>query len=158
MIKNFICDVDGCLTDGKIYWEAQGRKMFKAFGCHDADGLRLLRRLAPDLNILFISADSNGASISSSRIGHMGYKFSLVSEHDRFEFVQGFNFAETVFMGDGYWDAPVLRSAYLGIAPAQARPEARRAANYVTANCGGEGAVMDACMIILNEMGIIHDA
>ena len=95
-----------------------------------------------------------GSLISGSRIEHMRLQFEIVFEEDRYEFVQQYNFSETVFMGDGYWDASVLKSARIGIAPAQARAEARAAADYVTPSAGGEGAVMDACLFILREMGV----
>ena len=56
-------------------------------------------------------------------------------------------------MGDGYYDAPIIKSAALGIAPAQARMEARHSADYITPSRGGEGAVMDACLYIMRRMG-----
>jgi 3-deoxy-D-manno-octulosonate 8-phosphate phosphatase KdsC-like HAD superfamily phosphatase len=59
-------------------------------------------------------------------------------------------------MGDGFYDAPIIKSAVLGIAPAQARKEARSAADYITPSNGGEGAVMDACLHILDKLGISY--
>ena len=151
MIKYFICDVDGCLNNGIIYWGVDG-KPFKAFGNYDHDGLKMLRK---HVEIHFISADSSGFDIMKSRIvQHMKFPLHLVSEQERFSFVEKFNFDQTAFMGDGFFDAPIIKAAKIGIAPAQARDEAKLQADYVTPSRGGHGAVMDACLFILNKMNI----
>lgn len=149
MIKRFICDVDGCLNDGKIYWTAQG-KMFKAFGPHDQDGLKLLK---PHVDIEFITADQAGWDITYSRIvTHSHYALTLVPEDKRYDYVSAQGFENVAYMGDGFHDAAILKMVQLGIAPRNARIEAKEAAGYVTASAGGEGAVMDACLIILRAM------
>jgi len=151
--KHFICDVDGCLNDGVIYWGQDG-KPFKAFGNYDHEGLKFLKG---HLNIEFITADKAGWDISHSRIvNHMGFPLTLVSESHRYIFVEQFGFESTVYMGDGFHDAKIIQAAALGIAPLQARQEAREVADFVTASKGGEGAVMDACLHILNKMDIIY--
>lgn len=148
-MKYFICDVDGCLNDGKIYWGAEG-KPFKAFGNYDHDGLRLLR---PYLDIKFITADETGWSIIKSRVvDHMKFELHLVKEKDRYQWVESFGFDQVAYMGDGYYDAPIIKVASLGIAPKQGRIEARASADYVTPSNGGEGAVMDACLYILDKL------
>jgi len=148
-MKYFICDVDGCLNDGKIYWSAEG-KPFKAFGNYDHDGLRLLR---PYLDIKFITADETGWSIIKSRVvDHMKFELHLVKEKDRYQWVESFGFDQVAYMGDGYYDAPIIKVASLGIAPKQGRIEARASADYVTPSNGGEGAVMDACLYILDKL------
>jgi 3-deoxy-D-manno-octulosonate 8-phosphate phosphatase (KDO 8-P phosphatase) len=147
----FICDVDGCLNDGKIYWAADG-KPFKAFGNYDHDGLKMLKQ---HLTIKFITADAKGWDISFSRIcTHMGFELHLVKESARYDWVKNLDFETVAYMGDGFYDAPIIKSAAIGIAPAQARVEARRLADYVTPNAGGEGAVMDACLYVLDTMGV----
>lgn len=155
MIKYFISDVDGCLNDGNIYWGADGEKPFKAFGNYDHDGVKLLR---DHVKIIFISADRHGWDILKTRIvDHMKCELHLVLEKDRYEFVKKFNFDEVAYMGDGIYDAKIIREAKLGIAPAQARIEARQAADYVTPSCGGRGAYLDACVQIMKLMGITYD-
>jgi 3-deoxy-D-manno-octulosonate 8-phosphate phosphatase (KDO 8-P phosphatase) len=154
MIKTFICDVDGCLNDGVIYW-AVGGKPFKAFGNYDHDGIKMLRR---HLDIQFISADRAGWPIMKDRIvKHMGCKLHLVSEADRYAYVSDHGFDTVAYMGDGFYDAPIIQMAALGIAPAQGRIEARNAADYVCPSRGGEGAVMDACLFIMRRMGIKYE-
>lgn len=155
MYKRFILDVDGVLNDGKIYWGANG-KPFKVFGNYDHDGLKALR---PHLDIQFITADKAGYDIAHSRIvDHMNFPLTLVGEKERFDWVlsQG-NPATTVYMGDGPHDAAIIKNVGLGIAPAQAWTTTALAADYLTLREGGDGAVMEACVYILNEMGIEHD-
>lgn len=155
MFKRFILDVDGVLNDGMLYWGADG-KPFKAFGNYDHDGLKLLRN---HLDIEFISADQQGWPITESRIvQHMKFPLSMVKEADRLAWILAKGDPmETIFMGDGPYDAKIFPHVGLSIAPAQAWNSARLAATYVTPREGGRGAVMDACVYIMNTIGIEHE-
>lgn len=155
MITTFISDIDGCLNDGRIYWGADGQKPFKAFGNYDHDGVKLLK---DHVKLIFISADGHGWDIIKSRVeGHMKCELHLVPEKDRFKFVESYGFENIAYMGDGIHDAKIIRAAKLGIAPAQARIEARHAADYVTPSNGGEGAYLDAAVYIMKLMGIPYE-
>lgn len=155
MYKRFILDVDGVLNDGMLYWGHDG-KPFKAFGNYDHDGLKLLRNY---LTIEFISADEVGWPITYSRITeHMKFPVTMVKEKDRLEWILSKGDPkETIFMGDGPYDAKIFPHVGLSIAPAQAWRTAGEAATYVTFYEGGKGAVMDACIYIMDEMGIDHE-
>jgi len=147
-------DVDGVLNDGMLYWYAGG-KPFKAFGNYDHDGLKMLRK---HLEIEFVSADEVGWPITESRIiEHMKFPCTMVKEKDRLDFVlnKG-NPEETIFMGDGPFDAKIFPHVGLSIAPAQAWRTAISNATYITPREGGKGAVMDACVYIMDKMGIEH--
>jgi 3-deoxy-D-manno-octulosonate 8-phosphate phosphatase (KDO 8-P phosphatase) len=155
MFEYFISDVDGCLNDGKIYWAADGQKPFKAFGNYDHDGVKLLKN---HIKLIFISADKHGWDILKTRIvDHMKCELHYVPEKDRFKFVENYGFGKVAYMGDGVYDAKILSSAKLGIAPAQARIEARQAADFVTPSNGGEGAYLDAALHIMKLMDIQYE-
>jgi 3-deoxy-D-manno-octulosonate 8-phosphate phosphatase (KDO 8-P phosphatase) len=155
MFEYFISDVDGCLNDGKIYWAADGQKPFKAFGNYDHDGVKLLKN---HIKLIFISADKHGWDILKTRIvDHMKCELHYVPEKDRFKFVEYYGFDKVAYMGDGVYDAKILSSAKLGIAPAQARIEARQAADFVTPSNGGEGAYLDAALHIMKLMDIQYE-
>jgi len=147
MIKNFILDVDGVLTDGRVLYSNLG-KIYKVFGPHDKDGIKLIK---PYVNIQFITADKIGYPISVARIVK-DWQFPesslhLVSEESRMQwFIDKVDLDTTAFMGDGIHDAPILQKVKFGIAPANARIEAKNAAKYVTPSKSGEGAVLDACL------------
>lgn len=154
--RRFILDVDGVMTNGMLYWDANGNKPFKAFGSYDTDGLKFLTNY---IDIEFISADTIGFDVTASRLrDYLGFPLAIVKEADRLAYVQSRGpVGETIFMGDGPHDAAVIRAVGFGIAPAQAYITARRAADYVTASPGGSGAVMEACVRIMDSMGINHD-
>lgn len=146
-LRNFILDVDGVMTTGQFLYTAQG-KLAKVFGPHDADGLKMLENR---LHIQFITADKRGWDITYRRIcTDMGFALTLVTESQRLDIIKQINPEETIFMGDGYYDAPLIKQCAVGIAPANARIEAREAADFVTPSKSGEGAVMDACLYIRN--------
>src|SRR5204863_6933773 len=94
---HFVLDVDGVLTTGQFLYSIEG-KIFKIFGPHDADGLKMLRN---KLKISLISADHRGFNISQKRAEDMGYPIALVSEQDRYEYVKKtYGFENLIFMGD----------------------------------------------------------
>ncbi len=145
----FILDVDGVMTTGQFFYSPKG-KAFKVFGPHDADGLKLIK---DKVEIRFITSDKRGFPISKKRIDDMGYPIELVTEGDRHKYIkEKFGFENTIFMGDGIFDAPVIRDCMFGIAPANARIEAKRWAKYVTPSKSGEGAVCDACIVINKKL------
>lgn len=143
---NFMLDVDGVLGTGQFLYSAEG-KIYKIFGPHDADGLKLIK---DKLHIGFISADHRGFAISKKRISDMGFELELVLEKDRYNHLKNkYGLENLIFMGDGIFDAPLIRDCKYGIAPANARKEAKAVAKFVTESNAGEGAVCDACIKIL---------
>ena len=142
---NFVIDVDGVMTTGQFLYSADG-KAYKIFGPHDADGLKMVK---DKLNIVFLTADKRGFAISKKRIDDMGYPLELVTESDRYNYIkEKFGFEKTIFMGDGIFDAKIIKECKFGIAPANAREEAKAAAHFVTNSKSAEGAVCDACLEI----------
>ena len=143
---NFVLDVDGVMNTGQFLYSKEG-KAYKVFGPHDYDGLKLLK---DKLQIKFITADRRGYSITKKRIVEdMRFELDLISEQERFNYIkQNFDLKALIYMGDGYHDAKILRACKFGIAPANARKEAKEAADFVTESRSAEGAVFDACIEI----------
>ncbi len=142
---NFVLDVDGVMTTGQFLYSSEG-KAYKIFGPHDADGLKLLK---DKMNIVFINADKRGFEISKKRIDDMGFPIILISEQERYNYIkEKFGFENTIFMGDGIFDAPLIKDCKFGIAPFNARPEAKEVADFITPSKSAEGAVCDACIEI----------
>lgn len=149
MIKNVVFDVDGVFTDGSFLYDITG-KVYKRFGAHDSDGIKCLRVFG--VNFFAISADKRGFNISKARMHDMGIELYLVSESDRYEFVKSkCNLNATAFVGDGAWDAQLLRDCCLGIAPANATNLAKKSADFVLQNRGGDGAVFEAIELIIKQ-------
>lgn len=150
MITKLVLDVDGVLTTGHLLYSKEG-KIYKVFGPHDSDGLKIIKNYIKDIQ--FITADLLGWDITYARIV-TDWKFSseqlqFVPEGHRMKwFMDNCNLDETAFIGDGYYDAPILKKVKIGIAPANARKEAKNAADYVTESDSGSGAVLDACLYL----------
>jgi 3-deoxy-D-manno-octulosonate 8-phosphate phosphatase (KDO 8-P phosphatase) len=148
-IKNFVLDVDGVFTDGKFYYTVDG-KVMKKFGPEDNDALSLLK---DKLRIHVVSGDKNGFAITKRRIvDDMGLPLDLVSTFRRIEWIrERFDPEETIYMGDGIFDPLVFRHVAYGIAPANAFFKTKEQARFVTSARGGEGAVAEACLHILER-------
>ncbi|MDA1169092.1 MAG: phosphatase [bacterium] len=146
-IKNFILDVDGVFTDGTFYYTTDG-KVMKKFGPEDNDTLSLLK---DKLHIHAITGDKNGFAISKRRIvDDMHLPLDLVSTFKRIDWIkERFNPQETIYMGDGIFDPLVFRQVAYSIAPANVFFRTREYADFVTNARGGEGAVAEACLHIL---------
>ncbi len=147
--KNFILDVDGVFTDGKFYYTESG-KIMKRFGDADNDALSLLE---DKMHIEMITGDKRGYQISKKRIqDDMGYTINLVSTFQRLDWIsERFNLDETIYMGDGIYDPIVFNSVGFSIAPANAFYNTKKYADFVTKSIGGEGAVAEAVIYILEN-------
>lgn len=148
MINKLVLDIDGVLTNGTVIYSSHG-KVYKVFGPHDKDGLKLISKYISDIQ--FITADLTGFDITKARIVK-DWKYNesclhLVPEEERLSWFQNnCDLSNTAFIGDGIHDAPIFNIVKIGIAPGSARIEAKRAAKYVTPSNAGEGAVLDACL------------
>jgi len=142
----FVLDVDGVMTTGQFLYSSDG-KVMKVFGPHDSDGLKMIKKY---IEVKFISADKRGFEISKKRISDdMGYDLQLVTENDRYEYInKNFGYENLIYMGDGIHDSKIIKDAMFGIAPKNARREAKLNANFITESNSGEGAVLDACIEI----------
>ena len=149
VLKVFLIDVDGVMTDGAMYYASNGKKM-KAFGPDDHDGLCLLK---PYLKIHFVSGDQRGFPISKARIvDDMKMPLHLVSTVKRIHWIKKkWNPKEVIYMGDGIFDHYVFKEVGYSIAPANADIYAKRVANFVTRRNGGDRAVAEACLHILKR-------
>lgn len=148
-IKNFILDVDGVFTDGKFYYTVDG-KVMKKFGPEDNDALSLLK---DKLYLHAISGDKNGFAITKRRISDdMGLPLDQVSTFQRLEWIcERFDPEETIYMGDGIFDPLVFKGVAYSIAPGNAFYKTKAQADFVTNARGGEGAVAEACLHILEK-------
>lgn len=145
----FVLDVDGVLTTGHFFYTAEG-KVMKVFGPDDNDGLSLL---IPHLEIRFVTGDRKGFDISKKRIvDDMKYPLDLVSTIRRIEWIaERYPLETVIYMGDGIFDHYVMRKVGYSIAPANADQLAKEYANYVTERKGGDRAVAEACLHILEK-------
>lgn len=153
-VRALVLDVDGVLTDGALYYGPEGRS-FKRFDVKDGMGIVLLQKAG--VRVAFLSADASDGVLKRAR--KLGVRDAYVgvqdksAAFDRFLRARGLAAAEVAYVGDDINDVPVLSRAGVAIAPADAVPEVRRAAHWVTSRPGGRGAVREICEAILKFRG-----
>lgn len=147
--KTFLLDVDGVLTTGHFLYSIEG-KVYKIFGPDDHDALLLLK---PFVEIRFISGDRKGFDITRKRIVEdMKFPLDLVSTVKRLDWINhNLDPQGTIYMGDGIFDSFVFSGVGYSICPANGFHLARERANYVTRADGGDRAVAEACLHILEK-------
>ena len=145
----FILDVDGVLTDGKLYYSEKG-KIIKAFSVDDHDALKFLQKF---MKVKVITADSLGFEISKKRIqDDMKMELTLVGVRERKTWMsETFDLSKTIYMGDGVFDPLIFKEVMYSIAPNNALNETRSKANFVTKSKSGDRAVAEACLHILGK-------
>ena len=153
--KVLILDVDGVITTGQFLYSEEGKQM-KVFGPDDHDGLKLLN---PFLEIRFVTGDSKGFAISRKRVTEdMKFDLDLVSTFKRIDWIkERYKPEEVIYMGDGIFDHYVMREVGYSIAPSSPDRVAKSHANYVTERAGGDRAVAEACIHILQEFFTPYD-
>ncbi len=147
--KYFVLDVDGVMTDGQFHYTVDG-KVSKVFGPEDNDALCLLQ---DKLKIYFVTGDKRGFEISKRRIvDDMHFPLELVSTFERIEWIKSkLDLENAIYMGDGIFDSIVFNQIGYGIAPANAFFKTKEYADFVTNSRGGEGAVAEACLHIMEK-------
>lgn len=148
-LKKIITDVDGVLTNGKFFYNQEG-KILKEFGPHDGDGIKMIKSLGIDVTA--ISADHRGFKITEKRLNDMGVDIHLVSEKDRLNWYKENSIdGATGFVGDGLFDIPVLRYADFSFCPNNAPEVVKESANYPLKSDGGNGVFLEIALLILKE-------
>src|SRR5919206_3609267 len=148
-VKLLLLDCDGVLTDGRIMLLADGDEQ-KTFHTRDGHGLVLLHRAGLQSGI--ISGRTSAAV--SARARDLGISHVRQGTHNKIvEFAEviaaaGVSAEAIAFVGDDVTDIPLMRRAGFAVAVADAAPEVRAAAHYVTALPGGYGAVREVCELI----------
>jgi 3-deoxy-D-manno-octulosonate 8-phosphate phosphatase (KDO 8-P phosphatase) len=149
-----IMDVDGVLTDGSIYlgdWPGPA----VAFNSLDGAGLKFLQRSGIRAAIL-TGRQSEGITQRASMLGIEDVVQNAKSKMAPYEALRdraGLTDAEIAYMGDDLPDLPVMRRAGLSITVPNAPAEVREAADMVTQNTGGRGAVREAVEFVLKAQG-----
>ena len=153
-LRAFVCDVDGVLTDGGLYY-GPGGPALKRFDVKDGMGLRLLRDAG--LGLAWISGESG--PILKARAAKLKIRDVFLGVEDkgdvlrRYLKAKGVDPAACAYAGDDVNDLAPLRMAGVAFAPADAVPAARRAAHWTSSRPGGFGAVREMCDLILAARG-----
>ncbi len=150
-IKLAIFDVDGVLTDGKIYFTEDGSE-YKAFHSHDGMGMKMLLRSGIEIAII----TARNSKLVTKRMAELGVKHVFQGQENKFIAYESIKSQlalqddEIAYTGDDLNDLGLIRKCGLGIAVANASPIVHQHADWCTTRLGGAGAVREVCEFILS--------
>jgi 3-deoxy-D-manno-octulosonate 8-phosphate phosphatase (KDO 8-P phosphatase) len=153
-IELLVVDVDGVLTDGSIVYTDNDGEV-KAFHVRDGSGLKLWR-LAGKSAALISGRTSRAVEVRAAELGIAPVVQGAANKLPAFRTLlsgAGWRPQQVCYLGDDVPDLPVLRECGLAAAVADACPEVRAAAHYVTRAAGGRGAVREVIELILRCQG-----
>ena len=153
-IKLLLMDVDGVLTDGKLYnVPDRDGKMVETKGFDSQDGIALQWLNWKDVKTGVVSGRVSPATEERARQVKMTYVYQGHIEKvpilEQILADAKISASEVAYMGDDLTDVVILRRVGLAIATANAREEVKRAAHYVTQAAGGRGAVREVVELLL---------
>jgi 3-deoxy-D-manno-octulosonate 8-phosphate phosphatase (KDO 8-P phosphatase) len=149
-VRLLIFDVDGVLTDGKLYLGDDGQE-YKAFHSQDGHGMKMLQRSGVELAI--ITGRTSRVVVRRAEnlgIGHLyqGVENKVEAYHHLLQQLQ-LAPEDSAYMGDDVVDLPVMRRCGLALCVPHAPPLVKEHAHYVTRLPAGHGAAREACEMIM---------
>ncbi len=153
-VKLLVLDVDGVLTDGRLFYGPKG-EMLKAFHVRDGHGIKQVSQAG--ITVAIISGRKSEALARRAR--ELGIKHVAQGVSDKLAALQKLARARRVSLedcacvGDDTPDAPILAACGVGIAVSDAHPDALAAADLVTSRAGGLGAVREVCDWLMAARG-----
>ena len=152
-VKIFLTDVDGVLTDGSVVLD--GKTEFKQFNVQDGMGLRLLQHLG--IPVGWVSNRESAATTARAKELKVDYLWQKslpkVAAIEAILKKAKITWADACYVSDDLNDLAVLVKVGLPVAVADAQPDVKRAAKYITKAKGGDGAVRGVCDRIIRAHG-----
>ncbi len=150
-IKLLITDVDGVLTDGKIYLGANEQE-FKAFNVKDGKGIKLLQKAGIEVAIITgrqSQAVTRRAQELSIKEVHQGIADKIKVFN---EILERYNLdkSEVAYIGDDVNDLEILKQVGFSASVRDGIKQVKEEVDYVTRFVGGQGAVRELAEVILN--------
>ncbi|AMN46127.1 3-deoxy-D-manno-octulosonate 8-phosphate phosphatase [Steroidobacter denitrificans] len=153
-IRLLVLDVDGVLTDGRLYFSARGEEM-KSF--HVRDGAGIVALLRAGIHVAVISGrHSEAVARRMSELGVMHVRQGIQDKGGALQELLGIlNVTPQALacIGDDVPDLPLFAAAHLAVGVADAHPAVAAQAHYITRARGGEGAVREVCDLIIDARG-----
>jgi len=151
-VRLLVLDVDGVLTDGRLYFSARGEEL-KCF--HVRDGAGIVQILRAGLQVAVISGRQSPAV--ERRMRELGVSWVRQGVEDKLAVLRelldilGLGPQAVASIGDDVADLPVFEVARLAVAVADAHPSVKSRAHFVTQAPGGQGAVRELCDLVLES-------
>ncbi len=154
LVKMFLTDVDGVLTDGKIIIDNNGNEM-KFFDVKDGHGIKMLHRYGIKVGLI----TGRESDVVIHRAKELGIEIIFQKVRRKLEIVDKIlseyhlTYSEIAYCGDDIVDIPVLKRAGVAFTVNNAVDECKNIADYITAKDGGCGAVREITDLILKAKG-----
>jgi 3-deoxy-D-manno-octulosonate 8-phosphate phosphatase (KDO 8-P phosphatase) len=158
-VRLLVLDVDGVLTDGKLYFLADGSEA-KAFSILDGQGIKML--MNSGVNAAIITGRTS--TIVERRAENLGIKHVVQGREDKRTALDELlnslqlSYAQVAYLGDDLPDLAPIRCVALGVAVANANSFVRQHAQAVTSLRGGEGAARELCEFIMTAQETLDAA
>lgn len=153
-IRMLVLDVDGVLTDGRLYFDNAGNEM-KAFNTRDGLGMRALQRSGIELAVI----TGRKSEIVTQRMAQLDVQHVYQGREDKLDAfthlleATGLDAGQVCYAGDDWIDLPVLLRVGLAVTVADADEYVKEHVHWITQRNGGEGAVREICNLILTAQG-----
>jgi 3-deoxy-D-manno-octulosonate 8-phosphate phosphatase (KDO 8-P phosphatase) len=154
-VRCLFLDIDGVLTDGKLYIGPNGEETKTSYV---RDGLGIKMMLKAGVHVAVISGRPSEAM--RARLSGLGVRHIALDTEDktpaylRIRDALGLTDAQCAHMGDDVPDLPLMQRVSLALSVADAHPKALAAAHWVSRYTGGHGAVREAVDLILDAQGL----
>ncbi len=158
-VRLLVLDVDGVLTDGKLYFLADGGEA-KAFSTLDGQGIKMLKNSGVAIAII----TGRTSTIVERRADNLGITHLVQGREDKRVALDELlstlqlSYDQVAYLGDDLPDLAAIRCVALGVAVANANSFVRQHAQAVTALRGGEGAAREFCEFIMAAQGTLAAA
>jgi 3-deoxy-D-manno-octulosonate 8-phosphate phosphatase (KDO 8-P phosphatase) len=145
-IRLLVLDVDGVMTDGRLYYGPRGEAL-KVFHVRDGFGIRAVMQAGIEVAVI----SGRNSTMVVRRCRDLGIKHLIQGEDDKLPVLERLlkrlklSAAQCACIGDDIVDVPLLEKTGMAFAVADAHPDACRAAHKVTKLSGGRGAVREVC-------------
>jgi 3-deoxy-D-manno-octulosonate 8-phosphate phosphatase (KDO 8-P phosphatase) len=156
-IQLLVLDVDGVMTDGKVYFSAQGDEL-KAFSILDGQGIKTL--LKNNIQVAIITGRTS--PLTARRARDLGIDFILQGREDKKIALQELSdelnivFDNIAYVGDDLPDLSAIISSGLGVTVPNGHFFVKQHADYCTNLAGGQGAVREVCDLILDAQALLE--
>jgi 3-deoxy-D-manno-octulosonate 8-phosphate phosphatase (KDO 8-P phosphatase) len=153
-IRLAIFDVDGVLTDGRLYYDNHGNE-FKAFHAQDGHGMKLLQQAGIPIAII----TARQSYLVTKRMQDLGIAYVYQGARDKLvafeDLLQQVNCSadQVCYVGDDLLDLVVMKRCGVAITVANGHTSLRPHVHYVTQASGGQGAVREVCDMIIKAQG-----
>ncbi|MGI9324930.1 MAG: KdsC family phosphatase [Pseudomonadales bacterium] len=157
-VRLVVFDVDGVLTDGKLYYSSDGSEI-KAFHVQDGAALKLLQRSGLQVAII----TGRQSTMVARRAEELGVSLLRQNANNKLETLnallvneaslKGVTLAECACVGDDLADIVLFEAVGLGIGVPNGHPSSHKAAHWITSAAGGQGVAREVCEMLLRNQG-----